>query len=218
MNAKVTYLIQSIRRFMSDCRRFPGGDPLVPVVPVIPTDRDGLFSEWHDLQARRSTEAEAHSRAVQPLVAELEQLAARQHALQYQLATLESARQQQQFTDSSMEDKLRVRLLDTAPGCIDRLVEEIDMELGALRRKEPTVLRGAQHDGSGKKVRTIETDAPGIQRRVKALLAARTQAENLRLDDRPIEEIVHKVNHLRLSLPAIETETIRGHLVSVYTS
>jgi hypothetical protein len=205
-------LMQFIRRYWLRWRAFVLPNP-VPITTVAPTsDRGQLFQQLHTLQARRAAAAEAHAQAIEPIISELQQLQSRVAHLQHQLGGLEATRQRQNFVDSAAEERLRTQLLAMSPECISRFVAEVDVELSSLRRREPQVIRGTEHTSRhGKKSPTVTTDAASIARRVQALLRAREQAESLKLDDVPIQEIVSTVNSLRLSLPKIETQELRGY-------
>ncbi len=102
------------------------------------------------------------------------------------------------------------RLRSTCSRQLDQFIESMNGELDRLVKLTP-----AEQIGFGDKnlftdnpkvPRHTYSNAPAISRRVKAVIAARSRAEELKVLDRTEEELIQELSEMHAALPSIQGE------------
>jgi hypothetical protein len=179
-------------------------------------DRASLFKQLNEIRSARHQAIAQHAFEVGHLVQQLDELQARASILRTRLAEM----QYQQFCDSlnfsAEENRILAGLAEKRSTSLQLFLEEIDGELADLNRKEPFSIPEVKRDYLAlKKTRIVHTDGPSIQRRTRALSAARQRAQEMIYEPMTVEQLNAEILRLQRSLPPIVSEEISGERASM---
>ena len=182
----------------------------------MPLDRAALFQQLAALRARRAVEVDQSRRRVDELTLQWRDAQTIADDLQQQISAIEGAAFCASLDGSVQENRLLAQLAERSSMSLELFIQELDSEREVLNHKEPCAIPGVRRDYLAlKTLRTLDTDGPSIQRRVRALHAARQRAEAMKLEPLTIAEMNREILRLKKSLPPIETEEIVGHWAAV---
>ena len=197
---------------------FPSPVPLLDVPEI--RDRDALFMRLEEHLKNHALASAARQETIQALTMDLSEAHQRVDQLQQRLTEQHRADWLANLQASTEVERLQALVVEKTPLSLGMFIEELDCELGRLRRIEPTIIpNGSDRDYARmKKTVRFQSNAGSIQRRVKALQAARERATALKMEHMSVKEIVGEMYRLRQSLPEIVDEEARGPLAAAILS